>query len=33
MKAYINERFAVELNDEELMYLVIHINRLISRIE
>lgn len=29
---YLNEQFRVVLSDEELMYLVVHINRMISRI-
>ncbi len=33
IKEYLNKQFNATINDEELLYLSIHINRLISRIE
>ena len=33
IKDYLYEKFSIEINDEELLYLSIHINRLISRID
>ena len=33
IRKYLKETFGKEINEEELMYLVIHINRLISRME
>ena len=33
IKDYLNDKFAIMINNEELLYLSIHINRLISRID
>ena len=33
IKDYLYDKFSIEINDEELLYLSIHINRLISRID